>query len=147
MPAQVSAEGTTITQGSKDKSGSVNIDYYADVSYEVTIPASVTFTDTDTTIERGLQVRNVMLNEGTSLNINVTSRNDFKMIYKDGSIDYSLIINKHARPEKNNFNILTVAAGERSGIATLDFVSDLAKAEAKFAGKYTDTLTFTVSID
>lgn len=148
MPIYLLAdENTTITQDSKDKSGNINIDYYADVTYNVTIPASVTFTDTEKTVERGLQVSNVVLNEGSSLKVDVKSLNGFKMVYNEGFIDYYLKINYATITEKNDFNILTVKAGESSGWVILEFITELNKANAKYTGKYTDILTFTVSID
>ena len=46
----------TILQNSQGESGSITVDYNAGVTYKLTIPASVTFTDTEKEIERGLLV-------------------------------------------------------------------------------------------
>lgn len=137
----------TILQNSQVESGSITVDYNAGVTYKLTIPASVTFTDTEKEIERGLLVEDVLLNEGSSLNVSIESLNDFKMINGEGYIDYHLMINRQVPTEKNNYNVLTVEAGENSGWAVLYFITELNKKNALYAGNYTDTLTFTVTID
>lgn len=139
--------GETITQDSQKKSGDITVGYNAEVTYTVTIPASVTFTDAEKEIERPLMVSNVILNEGSTLNVNLVSQNNYKMMYGEGYIEYSLMVNYNDALKENNINILTVLAGESSGLAILDFITDLNKDHALYTGNYTDTLTFTVMID
>ncbi len=141
------ASGETITQDSEENSGNITVDYNAGVTYTLTIPASVSFSDTETQVERSLQVSNVVLNEGSSLNVNLASANDFKMMHGDGYIEYRLMINYNDVPEGNNHTILTVPAGEKTGWVILHFATDLQKDHITYAGNYTDTLTFTVSIN
>lgn len=136
-----------ITQNSDEKTGNINVDYDMEISYTVTIPASVTFTDTQKTVERGLQASGVVINEGSSLNVNITSLNGFKMKNGDAEIGYQLKVNYNPALEENNQTILTVEAGEVVGLAILSFVTELEKEKALYAGNYTDTLTFTVSVD
>ena len=123
------------------------MNYNMGSSYEITIPASVTFTDSETTVERALQARNVRIDADKALNVMVSSENGFKMVNHDASMDYHIIINYASTPEGNHFNILKVKAGESSGWAILQFVTELSKGEALYAGNYTDTLTFQVSVD
>lgn len=139
--------GETITQDSQKKSGDITVGYNAEVTYTVTIPANVTFTDAENEIERPLMVTNVILNEGSTLNVNLVSQNNYKMMYGEGYIEYSLMVNYNDALKENNINILTVLAGESSGLAILDFITDLNKDHALYTGNYTDTLTFTVTID
>lgn len=141
------AAGDVITQDSQEKSGQITVDYNAEVSYTVTIPASVTFTDSEKNIERPLEVKDVMMNEGSTLSVNVASLNNFQMRCGEGYIDYKIMMNYATALEENNRNILSVNAGEKSGWAILSFVTDLKKDNAKYAGNYTDTLTFTVVIN
>ena len=136
-----------INQDSKEKSAEINVNYNMGSSYEITIPASVTFTDSETTVERALQARNVRIDADKALNVMVSSENGFKMVNHDASMDYHIIINYASTPEGNQFNILKVKAGESSGWAILQFVTELSKGEALYAGNYTDTLTFQVSVD
>lgn len=141
------ASGEKITQDSQEKVGNVTVGYNVGVTYTVTIPANVTFTDTEKTVERPLQVTNVVLNEGSTLNINIASLNNFKMVCDEGYIEYALSVNYNDALRENNCTILTVLAGESSGWAILDLITDLKKDHAFYAGQYTDTLTFTVTID
>lgn len=144
----LASEETVITQDSQEKSGITNVDYDLEETYMVTFPASVTFTDTEKSIDRGLQVSDVVLREGHSVNVNVTSANDFKMMNGEGSIAYRLIVNyNYDKPVNHNSNVLTVVAGEKAGVAILVFTTELDKSKAPYAGRYSDTLTFTVSID
>ena len=147
VPSVSLAEGETITQDSQENSGNITVGYNAEVTYTVTIPASVTFSDTEKEIERSLQVSDVVLNEGSVLNVNISSLNHFTMVRNEGYIDYDLLVNYHEIPKDDQYTILTVAAGESSGWAILNFATDLQKEHAQYAGNYTDTLTFTVSID
>ena len=143
----LASEGTTITQDSQGKSGNTNVDYNIEETYTVVFPASVTFTDAETSVERGLLVSDVLLREGSSLKVYVASLNDFKMKNGEGFIDYQLLINYVGTPEEHDYNILTVNAGEDPGWVVLYFTTELNKDNAVYAGRYTDTLTFTVSID
>ena len=148
LPVGVRAAGEMeISQNSQEKSGAINVDYIVDMSYTVTIPASVTFTDSVKSVDRPLQVSDVRLDEGQTLNVSVSSQNDFQMRNSDKYIDYSLKINYATIPEENNFTLLTVKAGEPSGWAILTFSTDLQKDHAQYTGRYSDTLTFTVSIE
>lgn len=135
-----------IDQDSPDQSGSLNVEYDLGVTYTVAIPASVTFTNTEKTAERGLQVSDVMLGEGQSLHVSVSSRNGFQMRNGDDYIAYSMTVNQSPPAEESPIEVLTVRAGETSGWALLDFVTDLDRTHAQLAGRYSDTLTFTVSV-
>ena len=136
-----------IDQDSANKSGNINVSYNAEVSYTVTIPAGITFTESEKSIERGISANNVSLTEGSYLKINVASLNDFKMKNNNGYIDYTLTVNKTKIPDGNSHDILTVKAGESSGWAVLNFTTGLDRTNAFYAGTYTDTLTFTIYIE
>ncbi len=141
------AAGETITQDSQGKNSDITVNYNAGVSYTVTIPASVTFSETEKEVERSLLVSDVVLNEGSSVNINLTSLNNFKMVYGKGYIEYYLKVNHNDVLTESQDTILTVAAGENSGWVVLSFITDLQKDHVLYAGNYTDTLTFTVEVD
>ncbi|MDE5884992.1 MAG: hypothetical protein K2H29_07980, partial [Oscillospiraceae bacterium] len=92
----------------------------------------------------------VRIDDGKALNITISSQNGFQMKHTKNSgsgIDYHLMINQAIIPDGNNYNVLTVNAGEGSGRAILSFVTELNKNNAFYAGNYTDTITFTVSVD
>lgn len=139
-----------ITQDSTNKSGEINVNYDMDTEYTITIPASVNFTDSERTIDRPLQANGVRIDDGKALNITISSKNGFKMKHTKNSgsdIDYHLMINHATIPDGNNYNVLTVKAGDGSGRAILSFVTELKKDNAFYTGNYTDTITFTVSVD
>ena len=140
------AENSTITQDDSEKRSSITVDYDMMESYVVTIPASVSFTDTEKNIDRPLQVENIVLNEGRTLKINVSSLNNFKLKNGDSEIDYKMMVNATEIPEENNQDVLVIKAGEHSGWAILHFLTELSKDNALLAGRYSDTLTFTVSV-
>lgn len=140
------AEGETITQDSPQNSGEITVGYSVGVNYTLTIPASVTFSDSEKEIQRSLQVSDVILDEGSSIIVNLSSLNNFKMTYRGGEIGYSLLVNATAAPAENDFTILTVKAGEPSGWVLLDFLTNLNKNNVVYTGNYTDTLTFTVTV-
>lgn len=127
-------------------SHAVSIDYNAEVSYKVTIPASVIFSKEETTAERALQASDVVLNEGEHLNIYVESMNGFKMVNESGFIEYDMKVNGQKMSGQESIKILSVAAGEKSGWAVLNFSTNLSNENIRFAGNYSDTLTFTVSV-
>lgn len=143
----LAAAGESITPDSLEKTGNTTVGYNAEVAYTVTIPANVTFTDTEKTVERSLLASNVMLNEGSTLKIRVASLNHFNMKYKEGYIPYEVTINHNKTPETQDYTVLLIPAGETSGWAILHFTTDLNKDHAFYAGNYTDTLTFTVTIE
>ena len=148
MPAAAfSADETIIDNYSADKSGSISVDYDLDVSYTVTIPANVTFTDTEKTADRALEAKNVVLNEGGHLDVNVTSLNNFQMVNDSGYIDYNMQVNGSDISRENGVTILTVKAGETSGWAVLTFSTNLSGEHSGYAGKYSDILTFTVQVN
>lgn len=139
-----------ITQDSANKSGEINVNYDMDTEYTVTIPASVNFTDSERTIDRPLQANDVRIEDGKALNITISSSNGFQMKHTKNigsGIDYHLMINNAVISDGNNYNVLTVNAGEGSGRAILSFVTELNKDNAFYTGTYTDTITFKVSVD
>lgn len=147
---QIHSFAADITQDSTSKSGEINVNYDMETEYTVTIPASVNFTENEKTIDRPLQATGVRIEAGKALNITISSRNDFTMKHTKNSgsgIDYHLMINNTTIPNVNNYNVLTVNAGEDSGRAILSFVTELNKDNALYTGNYTDTITFKVSVD
>lgn len=126
--------------------GSVSVNYNGSFSYTVTIPASVTFTKDETSIERSLSASDVVLDEGTELHVMVESANGFKMVNRDGYIDYKMTVNGHDYSASDAMPLLTVAAGEKSGWAILAFSTEFTGERTGYTGNYSDTLTFTVEV-
>ncbi len=136
----------TIDQDSAVGAGTMNIEYNAGTEYTIVIPAGVTFTDSEKTAERGIEARNVILPESSSLNVSISSKNNFRMMNGVSYIEYSLKINGNKTPDSDPYDIMILHAGEKSGWALLDFSTELDKSGVSYAGNYSDTLTFTISI-
>ncbi len=133
-----------ITESSAEKTGAMSVDYNVAGSYTVTIPASVTFTKSGETVERGLSAKNVTLSEGSKLQVHVSSLNGFKLKNLDSYIDYTITANKVSDIQEDSV-ILSVSAGDTSGWTLLDFTAQSTD-NAAYAGEYSDTLTFTVEV-
>ncbi len=140
------AENSIITQDNAEKTGRITVDYDMEESYTVTIPASISFTDTERTAERPLEVDNIAIKEGSSLKVNISSLNNFKMKNGEAEIEYTLRVNTHIVSNDNYQDILVVKSGEKSAWAILHFQTELLKDKAFYTGNYSDTLTFTVSV-
>lgn len=147
MPVMFGSAQEIIDQTSVNNSSTMSVEHNVDLSYKVTIPANVTFTNSEKIIERSLQASEVYLNDGDELNIYVTSLNDFKMVNKTSYIEYDMLVNSHPIPTDNSSPVLTVQAGDNSGWAVLRFNSELNSEHMGFAGNYSDTLTFTVKVE
>ena len=145
LPFTASAE--TIDQSAADKTGTISADHYVDVSYTVTIPAGVTFTDSEKVVERPLQASGVFLNEGEKLNVYVSSQNGFRMVNNSGYIDYYMKVNAGEPISGDNVKVMTVTAGDNSGWALQEFGTALSDEHQAYAGIYSDTLTFTVAVE
>lgn len=146
IPVDADSTGIVINKESIEQSGDITIDYALDESYTVTIPASVTFTDEVRSVERSMWAEEVVLNEGRTLYVSVSSLNNFRMVNKDSYIDYYIKMNYATIPQGNDYDVIIVEAGEKAAWAILEFKTELVKDHAAYAGTYTDTLTFTVSI-
>lgn len=142
LSLSVTAFATDIDQGSANQSGSTNVTYTVDPTYTVTIPASVTLGGSvevkaeNVVVPKGKQV--VVKLTGTSETDNafqLKTAEGAKLTYavKNGSIDVSIGATVLAvNPE-------TTATGR----TTLTFA---APASVTYAGIYSGTVTFTVSV-
>lgn len=134
----VTAFAADNTLDNENKTGDVTIEYTQSESYVVIIPDSMTV-GTDKTVEAD----NIVIGYGKQLTVSVSSQNSWKLINNDDSLDYTLKIGDTAASA--NSTVLTAKSGEtvsKTLSATLDDDQS-----AKYAGNYTDTLTFTVSVN
>lgn len=154
------ADTTTITPDADNdykptpESGAITVNYTSTPTYTVTIPGSVTLDGNPATVS----ANNVKLEKNKQLGvklsgINVTPENPdgddkFTVSTPQGaSLEYTVQIPpvKETVPFEKGDTILTVNTAEKnSDKATLYFKL---KDAIKFAGDYTGTVTFTVSIE
>jgi cytochrome c-type biogenesis protein CcmE len=158
-PSEEVEEGS---QDSTTKTGDVKVTYETTESYEVTIPADVTFEGTSLSSDGTVKAEKVLLKNDKVLNVkmkaaSITSGEDaYTLLYEGSKILYT--IKKGSVDVDNNTAVLTVKSGDgledeytdgkASGEATLTFATtDDDIAMATKAGEHKDTLTFTVSVD
>lgn len=142
LSLSVTAFAAAIDQGSANQSGSTNVTYTVDPTYTVTIPASVTLGGSvevkaeNVVVPKGKQV--VVKLTGTSETDNafkLTTAEDAELVYtvKNGENVVSI-----------NDAVLTVnPTTAATGSTTLTFA---APASVTYAGSYSGTVTFTVSV-
>lgn len=109
-------------------------------SYTVTIPASVELGNT-----AEIQAENVNVVSGSQLVVRLSDANGLKLTTPEGAEQLYTIKNGESIVAEDNA-VLTVAGGtaNNSGTVSLDFAPD---GEPKYAGVYTGTVMFSVSVE
>lgn len=144
LSCSVTAMAATATEGAN----TVPVTYTENTSYTVTIPETITIDKNAS--EQTVSAKDVMIPTGTALKITVSSEN-----YANNNW---YVANKAAAAEKLTYTIknggtalksgdtvLSVEAGNTAGASvplTMQLTGNVTK-----AGTYTDTLTFTVSVE
>ena len=122
-----------------------NVSYTVAPAYTVVIPESVTLADTAVTaairIYGATENDNVMVGEGSKVNVALTeSTNDFKVVNVAGDPIAYTVNGKNTTADLEQ--VASCVAGEKN---TTD-ITFTKTGTASYAGSYTDTLTFTVSV-
>lgn len=109
-------------------------------SYTVTIPASVELGNT-----AKIQAENVNVVSGSQLVVRLSNANGLKLTTSEGAEQLYTIKNEETSIKESDA-VLTVAGGtaDNSGTVSLDFAPD---GEPKYAGVYTGTVMFSVSVE
>lgn len=109
-------------------------------SYTVTIPASVELGNT-----AEIQAENVNVVSGSQLVVRLSDANGLKLTTQEGAEQLYTIKNGETSIKESDA-VLTVAGGtaNNSGTVSLDFAPD---GEPKYAGVYTGTVMFSVSVE
>lgn len=134
----VTAFAADIKQDTANKTGDVTIEYTQSESYVVIIPDSMTV-GTDATVE----VNDIVIGYNKQLTVSVSSQNEWKLKNNDDGLGYTLHIGETGVTSTNN-TVLTAASGDTAS-KTLSVTID-PNQSPKYAGNYTDTLTFNVSV-
>lgn len=160
----VSSATTDVTLNTESKTSTFNFTTTIDSSYTVTIPDGSA--DLSQPVDLMVSATGVCIKGNQTLKVDVSSANKWNLHDENsGDLAYSLTAIKETTSEDNgitltegdvlvsketaktvgeSFTVLTVDAGTPADKAIMR-----AKVEetAKMAGTYTDTLTFTVSVD
>lgn len=135
------AADTTITMDSESNSADTSITYNVAPAYTVTIPATVTLGDTAT-----VKVENTMLKLGDEVNVKLTGTSEaddtFKVTTAQGAeLAYTV---KDGNTVINVGDTVISCASQVSDQVDLLFT---APTSVQFAGDYSGTVTFTVSVE
>jgi hypothetical protein len=152
--------GSTDSIDNNTKTGQTEIDYTVNQSYTVNIPSDVSL-NLDGNDYKGsgkVKATDVRIEDGKILKVTMKSTNageatgsdSYKLKYGTSTaseIAYS--IKKGEDNLSNGGEVVSVSSGTvESGEVTLNFAATSTQvAEATKAGKHTDTLTFTVSVE
>ena len=143
------AAESSINQGSTDKSGSTSINYTVAPAYTVTIPASVTLGNSVTVAASGVKVA-----KGSQVVVKLTgtseSDNTFEVKTTEGAaLTYTVKSDENDTINVNDA-VLTVnpdTATDGNGASGSTKLSFELNDTIQYAGTYTGTVTFTVSVE
>lgn len=143
VTAFAAAADTSITPGSENQTGSTSVTYTVQPAYTVTIPATVTLGNSVTVSAEGVKV-----NMGSYVAVKLTGTsetdNSFKVKTAEGA-ELVYTVKKDNADVAIGDTVLAVNPYDADkGTATLSFA---APASVTYAGTYTGTITFTVSVD
>ena len=143
----ITAYATNITQDNSDpKTGGTNVTYAVAPVYTVVIPDTVTLGNTKVTEQISIYGEtaddNVVIGKTQKVNVALTaSTNGFNVKNEDGeTIAYTV-------NDKNAVDGLTTVAECAAGAKQNTDITFKKTGETKYAGTYTDTLTFTIGVE
>ncbi len=147
LSLSVTAFATTVVdQDSGDQSGTTAVTLNVDPAYTVTIPATVELTAQGTdpeTYENDLEITadaGVLLQQGKVITVTITS--DFTMEDTDTgtTLDYTVTVD--GTDITSGGTVATFKTSTAAQTSTLTFAAD----DPEYAGDYSDTVTFTISV-
>ena len=141
------AADTEVKPDTTPPTGATTVNYQVDPAYTVVIPESVTLTDADVTaiikIYGADENSNVVIGKGQKVNVALTaSANNFNVANTDGdTIAYTV------NGENTTAALASVAECTADDGTKNTDITFTKTGTAAYAGTYTDTLTFTVSLE
>ena len=140
------ATDTEIKQDTTPPTGAMTVNYTADPVYTVVIPESVELAETAQTAQIKIygadENSNVVLESGKKVNVALSaSVNNFNVVSANGSPVAYTVNDKNAVDDLTTVAECTAAEGKKNTDITFTKTGT-----AAYAGTYTDTLTFTVSL-
>ena len=128
-----------------NKVGTITVSYGVAEGYVVTIPSDVNVSTAG--VETSLSASSVLIPDGKTLTVSITSANNFALAYAGSTIPYTVSVGE-VEQTAASFTALSIASGTTSGNVTLTFkTTDDDIASATKSGSHTDTLTFTCAVN
>lgn len=146
------AENTTINQDSTSKTANTTLSYTiaTNETYTVTIPSKVELNNKDGALSGTVSVRLQTPNfnvSGKTITVKLTSSaNDLKLKLANSKSEIPYTLKAAGKEYKADDILLNWTYGEKTD-QTLTLVAQATVSSNLPAGEYTDTLTFTVSVD
>lgn len=141
----VPAYATEINQDSSDKTAKTDVSFKVDPAYTVTIPEKVTLGKVDTngtiTYESDANITaaaGVRLLNGQKIQVTIDS--DFTLTANGTNLPYTISVGDNQIAQ--NGVVAEFGTGTQAQSSTLHF----AAADPEYAGNYSDTVTFTLSV-
>ena len=132
------------TDGSPNpSSGRMDVTYTVKPSYTVTIPGLVTLNAT-TPSKATVKAENVTIPMGQKLEVTLKSDKNFYVKTSEGAVrKYNVTKDNSTTPISNDATVLEVNYGTKSTELTFE----IEQKNVTYSGDYTDTVTFTVSVN
>ncbi len=139
----VATFATNLNEG--NNVGAITVSYGVSEGYVVTIPADVIISTAG--VESILSASSVLIPDGKTLTVSVTSENNYNLEYANSQIPYTILVDETEQTNAT-FTALSVVSGTTSDSVTMVFkTTDENIAKATKSGNHTDTLTFTCTIN
>ena len=123
------------------------VTYNVDPSYTVTIPTKVTLSDeNDVKLENAVAASDVRLEKGDKIVVSLDKDNTFEVKNGDETITYAVYKGTTTDAANKLAAESVVAEFSENGSETLTFAK-INKDDVKYAGTYTGTLTFGISVE
>lgn len=146
LSAVFAAEETTSFAG---ETGTTRVTYELNQGYTITIPGEFALTP-GSEIEKQVSASGAIIAEGKTLNVKISSSNfsngEWHIKDANNSYSYELTKGQERTAIESGATILSVNAGTTEEVTESIFFS-LDEDTVTKAGTYSDTLTFTVSVD
>ena len=143
LSLSATAFAADITQDSDPKTGTTNVTFNVDPTYTVTIPATVTLAkaeDGSYKQDATITATGVRLLEGKV--INVTLAGDFTLTAGTTEWPYTVTVGDSATEIATGGTVATFETKTTEQTSVLHFTA----ANPTYAGDYSDTVTFTISV-
>lgn len=148
LSLSASAFAVDINQDATQKYGETNVTFNVDPTYTVTIPATVTLAkaaDGNYKQDAAVSATDVRLEEGKT--IKVTLEGDFKLVTgatgATYELPYTVTVDDDATPIASGATVATFTTTTAEQSSTLHFAAE----NPTYAGNYSDTVTFTISVE
>lgn len=145
LSLSVAAFSAGITQDSNTKTADTSVTFNVDPTYTVTVPATVTLAkaaDGSYKQDATITATDVRLLEDQT--ITVTLASDFKLITgATYELDYKVTVGDSSTAIATGDTVATFTTDTNSQSSTLHFAAE----NPTYAGEYSDTVTFTISVE